>query len=182
MLHRAWLAATLLSLMPLAASNASPQPMPSGVTLWSLTHGRSDLDSFEIFHVSDTAAFRTNWTISRLTASQDGVEDFLHISRERVAAKDLVVALSRTAVIFNQKCRDLRQIDVRWAFLLRFQDHSRAVIAFNRNFNCVQLESEPVPVGLDGAFFSFVERDFGFLIDRYYGDSKGTLRKRLVRL
>lgn len=165
----AWaLAAVIL----IVASQYPQRAIGAEMTLLSVIHPKSALQSFEVYHISDISTSRTNWPWSRLIASPDRVEDYLRIDGRRSGARRLIAALAATTVTRNQACRDLREIDVRWAFVLKFEDGTRAVIAFNRFYKCVQVESEPTPIGLDGDFFRFVERDFGFLIDRYNGEPK----------
>ena len=158
---------TVLFCVLLCTYPAAAELRSTKETLSSLTKANNAIRSFDVYHVSDIASFRTQWTLYRLISSKDGVEDFVHISGSRAAATELQTALAATSVQRSAPCRDLHQLDVRWAIVLSFWDGTRSVIGFNLRYQCVELQTEANPVAIHGAFVPFIERNFRFMIDRF---------------
>ena len=132
--------------------------------LKQLNEERGDLKSFDVYHVSDTALYRTQLTVQRLTESPNRAADYLHISAAHVVA-EMRAALEQTVVPANPACRDAGdQLDVRWAVALNFQ-FRREIIGYTRMHECVELGTGGV-FAVRRPFFQFMERRFGFLIDR----------------
>jgi hypothetical protein len=132
--------------------------------LKQLNEERGALKSFDVYHVPDMSLYRTRLTLQRLTESPDRAADFLHISNAKIVA-ELRSALEQTAIPTDRVCHDAGDhLDVRWAVAMNFQ-FRRELIGFTRMHECVELGTGDV-LAVRRPFFDFMERRFGFLIDR----------------
>jgi hypothetical protein len=125
---------------------------------------RADLLSFDVYHISDDALLRTAMSLSSLTESPSRPQDYLHIGNGTIVA-ELRTALDRTVIPANPVCRDASaHLDVRWAVALNFR-FRREIIGFNRMHECIELSTGDV-FAVRRPFFDFMERRFGFLVER----------------
>jgi hypothetical protein len=125
-------------------------------------HGK--IKSVEIYHLPDHSTYRARWTWRNLIASPDVPDDYLRIGIYAPAVHDLSGALAATKVAQTTTCKELGEIDVRWAVVIHFEEGSRSVLSFNMYYNCVQLDTGSFPIHVGPELYDFIKRDFGALI------------------
>lgn len=129
-----------------------------GHSLWNLVGRPAELESFDVYHISETTTRPLRITTETLVASKLARTDFLHIT----ATREIRRVLSNTAL--TGVCRT-QGIDVRWAIVLNFADDTHATIGFSTpdEAECVSIASERNDVSVSRDLFDYVSRTFGFL-------------------
>ena len=124
---------------------------------------QDQLESFEVYHVSDRMLYYTDITLEELISSRPPARDYARIRAEnRYAVNALYSALNETVVFLAAPC-DAHRIDVRWAIVFNYTDHTKAALGFNRLAHCVQLSSRKTPIAATTDLVEFVDRTFGFM-------------------
>jgi hypothetical protein len=148
------LAFVLLAVNEPLACNAAPKQ----ASLLSIVQRKSSLRSFDLYHADELALRPVRLTLADLVGSKDPNIDVLHIR----ATHELERALSETSV--KGLC-EMQGLDVRWAFVLNYEDGTHEVIGFTlyNNLDCVQVQSQPNNLAVSKALFEYAVRRFGFL-------------------
>ena len=124
---------------------------------------REQLESFEVYHLSDHLEYYSDITLEALISSKPAPRDYARIGNEnRYAVDALYHGLNDTVVFLHTPC-ETRKLDVRWAIVLNYKDHTKDALGFNRRARCLQLLSREAPTATTDGMLEFVDRTFGFM-------------------
>ncbi len=115
-----------------------------------------------IYHIPDDALYRARISLDALISSIPA-QDYARIKADNsYAVGSLYSALSDTILDPNTPC-EANQVDVRWAIVLNYKDHTKEALGFNRVAKCVQFLSHPTASTATPGLVRYVDRTFGFM-------------------
>jgi hypothetical protein len=126
-----------------------------------LLRQRQYLESFEVYHISDGAMYRARISLEALISSMPA-RDYAKISADNSFAIDSLYWGLNDTIVFDGPCEG-NDVDVRWAIVLNYRDHTKEALGFNRISNCLQLLSRKAPIATTSGLVAFVDRTFGFM-------------------
>jgi hypothetical protein len=144
----------------LILADATPAPQAKAADFFK---PREQLESFEVYHLSDHMEYYSDITLDALISSKPAPRDYVRIGNEnRYAVDALYSELSDTILFLHTPC-ETRRLDVRWAIVLNYDDHTRAALGFNRLAHCLQFSTHREPIAATAGMVEFVDRTFGFM-------------------
>lgn len=155
------LIASLVLLVPaVILAGATPAPQWRAADFFK---PREQLESFEVYHLSDHMEYYSDITLEALISSKPAPRDYARIGSEnRYAVDALYQGLNDTVAFLNTPC-ETRRLDVRWAIVLNYKDHTKDALGFNRRARCLQVLSRQAPTATTDGMLEFVDRTFGFM-------------------
>jgi hypothetical protein len=120
---------------------------------------------FEVYHIAHVdVEYRSDITLQDLTSQRTSAQDYVRISAENFRAVDaLYAALAITTVNKKEACEYQGPLDVRWAIVITYLNHTKEAIGFGATLNCVQVLSAPTSWRSSRGLLHYVERTFPFM-------------------
>lgn len=157
---RSLITALALLVPALILAGATPAPLGRAADFFK---PQEQLESFEIYHLSDHMEYYSEITLAALISSKPAPRDYARIGNENRHAVDaLYQGLNDTIVFLNTPC-ETRRLDVRWAIVLNYKDHTKDALGFNRLARCLQALSRQAPNVTTDGMVEYVDRTFGFM-------------------
>jgi hypothetical protein len=156
-------AAAVMMLASSAISDCrAAAPERQGRPLAELLRPRQHLESVEIYHIPDLAMYRASIPLEELITNIV-VRDYARIRPDNhITVDSLYTSLAQTIAFENLPC-ETDTIDARWAIVLKYSDHTKEALGFNRTTHCVQLLSRKKPLAVTSGVLEFIDRAFGFM-------------------
>jgi hypothetical protein len=130
-----------------------------------LFHAKDQVDYVEVLHIAHVdTVYRSAILLGDLSSRGLDAQDYVRIrARNFRAINDLYKALNNTAIGPNTRCDGGYPLDVRWAIVVNYVNHTKEAVGLDPLQNCIQILSIPAPFRSSPDLVRYVQRTFPFM-------------------